>query len=282
MYFCIRDDDTSFFTDPEELEQAYQGIKNKAPVSLAIVPFCRAGSSKGVPEKFRNSWTVHPLHENDALVSYLRDEISAGRFEAMLHGYYHDEPNGEPEFAGTTDLEKRVLDGCKYLEDLLQTRVSVFVPPHNCIRRHGLRAIERAGLHLGGVAGVRSGWPLFSVRTWTTWARLKRWEYSGGVGVPFTLDMGSHREIPGCAVTPRSISAENEAIFDRALDVDGVFCAATHYWEMNIPSRRSGEPTVGQQLQRLVDRALADARVVWRSLGAIATQPEGPIQKRNL
>jgi hypothetical protein len=272
VYFCVRDDDTSFFTRPEELEQVYDGIKQKAPVSLAIVPFCRAGNSKGVPEKYRNQWTVHALHENVPLVTYLRREIAAGRFEAMLHGYYHDERNGAPEFAGTRDLEKRVLDGRRYLEDLLQTHITVFVPPHNSIRRHGLRAIERAGMHLGGVAGVRSGWPLLSVRTWRTWARLRRWRQEGGAGVPWVLDIGHHREVPGCAVTPRSIHKENEAMFESALSVGGVFCAATHYWEMKSPSRVPEQPTVGEQLRRLVDRAVGDPRVICRSLGSIATR----------
>lgn len=68
MYFCIRDDDTSFFTSPEELERAYGDIVRWGPVSLAVVPFHRAGTSKGVPEKFRGRWTVHRLHENQELV----------------------------------------------------------------------------------------------------------------------------------------------------------------------------------------------------------------------
>jgi hypothetical protein len=272
LYFCIRDDDTSFFTRPEELEQAYGSISCKAPISLAIVPFCRAGTSKGVPEKFRNQWTVHPLHENASLVSYLRQEIAQGRFEAMLHGYYHDERSGIPEFSGELDLQKRVLDGRKYLEDLLQTRISVFVPPHNSIGRLGLRAIEAAGLHLGGVAGVRSGWPLSSVRTWQTWARLKWWQYRGGVGVPWQLDMGGHREIPGNAITPFSRQSDNEAAFDAAISTCGVFCAATHYWELDAVSRIPKEPTVGEQLRLLVDRALQNPQVVCRSLGAIACE----------
>ena len=84
MYFCIRDDDTSFFTTPEELEQAYGEISKWGPISLAVVPFHRAGTSKSVPEKYRDRWTVHPLHENPDLVQYLRSGISKGCFEIML------------------------------------------------------------------------------------------------------------------------------------------------------------------------------------------------------
>jgi len=144
MYFCIRDDDTSFFTSPEDLERSYGKIKSVGPVSLAIIPFCLAGSSKAVPEKFRNRWTIHPLDQNRSLVSYLRLEIAAGRFEAMLHGYYHETRSLKPEFVSGDDLMSKVRDGRKYLEDVLETRIAVFVPPHNRIGRRGLSAIESA------------------------------------------------------------------------------------------------------------------------------------------
>src|SRR5262245_13284215 len=118
MHFCIRDDDTSFFTTPDQLEYAYGDVCRWGPISLAVVPFHRAGTSNGVPERFRGRWSVHPLHENRALVSYLRDGISKGRFEVMLHGYYHDEPDGVGEFRRGAGLVGRILDGRKYLQDL--------------------------------------------------------------------------------------------------------------------------------------------------------------------
>jgi hypothetical protein len=107
VYFRVRDDDTSFFTTPDELECAYGEATQWGPVSLAVIPYCRAGLSKGVPGKFRGRWSTHPLHENGALVRYLRAGVSEGRFEIMLHGYYHDEPSGRGEFSRGVDLEKK-------------------------------------------------------------------------------------------------------------------------------------------------------------------------------
>ena len=214
MHFCIRDDDTSFFTSPEELEHVYGEVSRLGPISLAVVPFQRAGVSKGVPEQFRGRWSVHPLHENQALVDYLREGISTGRFEIMLHGYHHDEPNGRPEFESGQHLAQRVADGRKYLEDLLGTTIRVFVPPRNTIGRHGLRAIASAGLHLGGTAGIRSGWSLVSGETWPLWLRLRRWRQRGGLGVPWVLDLGDHREIAGNAITPVARIQKNAAIFE--------------------------------------------------------------------
>ena len=209
MYFCIRDDDTSFFTSPEELEKAYGEITQWGPVSLAVVPFHKAGISKGVPEKFRGRWTVHPLHENTEIVTYLRKRVAEGRFEIMLHGYHHDEPNGQFEFAHGKYLTTRVCDGKKYLEDVFDTQIRVFVPPHNTTGRQGLRALSAAGLHLGGVAGVRSGWPVISRRTWTLWRRLRKWDDMGGCGIPWVLDLGSYCELAGNPITPTSSLTES-------------------------------------------------------------------------
>jgi peptidoglycan/xylan/chitin deacetylase (PgdA/CDA1 family) len=275
VYFCIRDDDTSFFTSPEELEHVYGAASRWGPISLAVVPFHRAGTSKAVPEKFRGRWSVHPLHENQPLVDYLRAGISAGRFEIMLHGYHHDEPDGRLEFASGVHLAQRITDGRKYLEDLLGTIIRVFVPPRNAIGRQGLRAIARAGLHLGGTAGVRHGWPPLSRQTWSLWLRLRRWRQHGGLGIPWVLDLGDHHEIPGNAVTPVASFQRNETVFENTLAMGGVFCVATHYWEQAAPSLHAGDPTVGEHLQRLIDRAVSDPRVVWRSVGEVVSESPG-------
>ena len=269
MLFCIRDDDTSFFTSPDELDRAYGEVTKYGPVSLAVIPFCRAGTSRGIPEAYRDRWSVHPLGENTALVEYLRHRIANGRYEAMLHGYHHDEPGIVREFVGGLDLSRKVREGKQYLEDLLHTTIRVFVPPHNAIDRSGLEAITREGLHLGGVAGVRSGWPVLSRTTWATWLRLRKWRVNGGAGIPWVLDLGDHREIAGTSITPLSSLQESEIIFEHARQVDGVFCAATHYWELDAPSRHSDAQTVGQHLRRLVDRAVSDRQVMWRSVGEI-------------
>jgi len=271
VYFCIRDDDTSFFTSPDELESAYGEIMKHGPVSLAIIPFCKAGTSKGVPEKYRRQWSVNPLHKNSALVEWLRDRIAQGRIEPMLHGYHHDEEDRLFEFVNGDRLAERVRDGRKYLENLLGSAIRVFVAPRNGIDREGLKAIANEGLHLAGVAGIRTGWPPLSRRSWVTWWRIRKWKSQGGQGIPWVLNLEDHREIAGNAVTPTSILQENEARYESARRLGGVFCAATHYWEFGVPCVPPNVGTVGEQLQRLVDRAKSDQQVVWRSVGDIVS-----------
>jgi len=273
MQFCIRDDDTSFFTSPEQLERAYRWCDQRTPVSLAVIPFCRAGRSECVPVQFRERWSVHALHDNRALVSYLRAGVASGRFEIMLHGYYHDVRHGRDEFARPENLRQCVFDGRYYLEDLLGGEVRVFVPPHNVIRASGLRAISNAGLHLAGTAGVRGGWPLSSSNTWRLWLRLRRWKRHGGVGIPWVLDLDDHREIYGNPVTSSSSMQRNVAAFRNALKRDGVFCVATHYWELDSPSQNSPTSTVGEQLQRFIVQAQASPHIQWCSVGDTLTMP---------
>jgi len=272
--FCIRDDDASYFTSPDVLDAVYGEVSVHGPISLAVVPFHRAGKSKGVPEKFRMRGSIHPLHNNRALVEYLRTGISKRRFEIMLHGYHHDEPDGLPEFTNRDDLLQRVSGGRKYLEDLLGTAVRVFVPPRNVIGAAGLRAIARESLHLGGTAGVRSGWPIAAPATWKTWLHLWKWRHAGGVGVPWILDLGDHREIAGNAVTPAAKFEDNQARFRTALAMGGVFCVATHYWEMSAPSVHDNAPRVGDQLRYLVQLALSNPQIVWRSVGDVVSKSD--------
>lgn len=272
MYFCIRDDDTSFFTSPEELDRAYGEISKWGPISLAVVPFHRAGTSKGVPEKFRGRWTIHPLHENQELVEYLRSNAANGRFEIMLHGYHHDEPTCRFEFARGNHLAERVSSGRKYLEDLLSARVRVFVAPRNTIGRQGLCALAKEGMHLGGVTGARSGWPLLSRKTWRLWWHLRNWRNQGGLGVPWILDLVDHREIAGNPATPVNSFRRNQSVFDLALDLGGAFCLATHYWELSTSSLIQDDPPVGEQLKYFADRARSDPRVTWRSVGDVVSE----------
>jgi hypothetical protein len=272
VYFCIRDDDTSFFTLPEELERLYGEITQWGPVSLAIVPFHRAGTSKSVPEAWRGRWSVHPLHQNRALVAYLRAGIASGRYEAMLHGYHHDDPSGRAEFSDGRGLVRKVSEGRKYLEDVLGAPIRVFVAPKNVIGRDGLRAIVHEGLHLAGTIGVRNGWPLLSLATWKNWLKVRRWRNESQAAIPWILDLSDHREITGNPVTPLASFKTSKANFDSALAVDGVFCLFTHYWELSAPSARDGELCVGEHLRQLVELARSSPRVLWRTVGDVVCQ----------
>ena len=86
MKFAIRDDDTAYFTRPEELERAYDFLE-KGPVSLSVIPFAVPCHEKGVrPYGEDIPFGYYPVGENPELVSYLRKND----YDLMLHGYSHE------------------------------------------------------------------------------------------------------------------------------------------------------------------------------------------------
>ena len=85
------------------------------------------------------------------------------------------------------------------------------------------------------------------------------------------MDLGDHREITGNADMPVAHFSSSKAAFDVALEVGGVFCMATHYWELPVASLHKGDPSVGEHLQYFIERARSDPRVMWRSVGDTLT-----------
>jgi hypothetical protein len=79
MKVALRDDDTSYFTEPERLESVYHDVWNRIPVGLAVVPHAAGFVDKAVPEKYWDAGRAFPLEENAALVKALRGHINAGR-----------------------------------------------------------------------------------------------------------------------------------------------------------------------------------------------------------
>src|SRR5712691_9637983 len=114
MYFVLRDDDTNFFTKPEQLEEGYEDIWRYGPVSLSIVPFHKGCRSKGIPEEFWGTSEIYPLDANENLVRSLRKWIRDGHIEAMLHGYHHEDFSGGPEFRAGKELHRKAVEGKAY------------------------------------------------------------------------------------------------------------------------------------------------------------------------
>jgi hypothetical protein len=81
----------------------------------------------------------------------------------------------------------------------------------------------------------------------------------------------------GNAVTPWSSLNVNEMRLDWAVAVGGVFCAATHYWELAVPSQCPGDPTVGEQLRQLIERAMSRPSATWCSVGDVICSGLAPL-----
>lgn len=254
--FAIRDDDTCFFTQPEDLDFVYGPYWGTVPISLAVVPF-------SVPaHRGRSFSTGHahdkmvPLGENLILVNYLREKIRKGQVEIMLHGYSHEYKLidgrwvGEFGWKSEEQLVWEVAEGKVYLERLLDTRILVFVPPSNTIGSAGIRAIRRIGLNLSGIMGLGGDRPFtldYSA------AYIKRWVYriQHGRPYPYPLKYGGHSELSAQALTPRSCREGLLNALGWCADKHVSFVLATHYWEFR------DDPTMHDTLTSLFNKAKA-------------------------
>jgi len=231
VHFAIRDDDINFFTKPKEIEGIYSGVWDTCPISLSITPFQRGYPEWLFPDCSRDNDEEFPLDLNEELVTFLRDGCARGRLSVLMHGYNHDIASGQPEFWAGEGLDEKAKKGKAYLESVLGTRITCFVPPHNALSREGIEAVVDAGMDIVGIQSFRPDKRVprlqnimpSLIRNW--YLRILREEY------PRPLWVADHWEIPystlGVLASPESLQAG----IRRAVQRRGSFCLSTHYWE---------------------------------------------------
>lgn len=254
MKVALRDDDTSYFTDPERLQAVYHDIWDRAPVCLAVIPRAAGFRDKAIPEQYWQAGRAFPLEENPGLVDRLRALISAGRVTVAQHGYTHEDFRDGSEFQAAPDIEQRLQAGHSYLEKTLSTRIRIFVPPHNALSKRGLAAISAAGLNLlGSFLSFRPSMRPWDGHTAANWWRVRRYRASLGLAksdrfiYPHVLHYHRHAEFGCHSLIPGTTLDELVQGFDRARSAGGHFCIATHYWEVDA--------TLKNVLQRFLDHA---------------------------
>ena len=51
----VRDDDTSYFTEPGRLEAVYHDVWDRIPVGLAVIPQAAGFADKAIPEQYSDA-----------------------------------------------------------------------------------------------------------------------------------------------------------------------------------------------------------------------------------
>jgi hypothetical protein len=237
---ALRDDDTSYFTEPDRLEAVYHDVWDRLPVCLAVIPRAAGFRDKAIPEQYWHAGRAFPLEENPALVDGLRALIAARRVTIAQHGYTHEDFPGGYEFQAAPDIEQRLQAGRAYLDRTLQTRVSLFVPPHNALSKRGLAAISAAGLNLlGSFLSFRPSMRPWDEHTASNWWRVRRYRASLGLErsdrfiYPHVLRYRRHAEFGCHGLIPGTTLDHLVEGFERARRAGGHFCLATHYWEVD-------------------------------------------------
>lgn len=234
MQILLRDDDVNYFTSPDELEQVYAPIRDFGPASLGIVPFQTGCKSGAVPPRFRASDATYPIGENEELVEYIRSHIADGNVRIMLHGYSHEDFDKGWEFEACPDPRQRVREGKKYLEDVFDTEITTFVPPHNSLSRRCAKAVVDEGLDILTAFGH---WPWerpITLRNVVNFARLASFRLRHGKRRRYyhPLRFESHHEHASYSLIEDTPISEVDEGLKFTYENDGSACIAYHYWEL--------------------------------------------------
>jgi predicted deacetylase len=254
MKVALRDDDTSYFTDPDRLDAVYRDVWDRLPVCLAVIPHAMGFADKAIPERYWQANRAYPLEENAALVSRLRGWLAEGRITVAQHGFTHEDFTDGHEFQAAPDIESRLARGQGYLEHTLGTRIRTFVPPHNALSKRGLHAVSAAGLNLlGSFLSFRPSLRPWDYRTPANWWRVRSYRAathrakSDRMVYPHVLRYARHAEFGCHSLIPGTTLEALVAGFEEARRNGGHFCLATHYWEVDA--------TLKDVLVRFLDHA---------------------------
>jgi hypothetical protein len=175
----VRDDDISFFTDPERFERSHDFlIRNRIPFNVAAVPEADGSAlhEPGVPEGFLPSGAAglpggRPIGENTRLVNAIR---GYGFIEVSQHGWSHAGTSaGVPEFLRQDrgEIVNRLERGRELLEAAFGKRPAFFVPPRDRVSRPALEEIRK---RYAGICMSRFPHGLIPVRLWPRFLLNKR------------------------------------------------------------------------------------------------------------
>jgi len=259
MKVVIRDDDTSYFTKVEDISCAYDFLSEEDCISLSIVPYTVPMHKDDVfPYGKGIKGGYYDIADNRKLVDYLINKHRQGKFDFLLHGYTHEymlvrnKWIAEMKWKGIEQLNKELTEGKKHLENLLGTKISVFVAPNNIIDKKAIEVIEKLRMNYSGIIGVfdRKINLKYSVNFIKRWGfrLLKKIQY------PQIMDYGKHKELNAYTLDSyERLVYEYKTCKERGTP----FVIYTHYWKLNEGSKEK------ELLKRIYEYVIKDgAKVV--------------------
>jgi hypothetical protein len=292
MRFAIRDDDTNYFTTPEELEHCYGNIWDTVTPSLFLISSVKGNWLYWVhqiyKDKRQTDWagwqsddTVYPIADNRALTAFLKDKINEGRLDVGFHAKYHR--NGDDslpqevnnnyvrgaEFFTNRDLTDYIRTEVSQLEELLSCNISVFTPPQNLLSERGYQSVINAGLNLCG-GGISSYKKQKDLRGVVNLAKLISYKAFNGMGdYPYVQRFTTHNEIiHHYPLQPKTELKSLIASFEEVRKADGDFVLSTHYAEFNYLMEPNRKMTLKNTLEELLNH-VSKYNVTYTSLSEL-------------
>lgn len=154
----IRDDDTSFFTRPDQLERIYGKLwEHNIPVALAVIP-AQSGDTRvrhrsgapydpSIPPAYRGKSKNYPINENKILCEFLNEKVAHGLVQICQHGYEHT----YMEFKNNNgvEIETAIQRGQKIFEQVFSNMIpKIFIAPYDHISHIAMKHVLENEFHL--------------------------------------------------------------------------------------------------------------------------------------
>lgn len=234
MIIAIRDDDTCYFTKPQQLQFVYGPYWDVCPITLSVIPFADArikSQEALVPSEYYGIAKQYPIDTNDELTAFLKDQLERKRIGISMHGYSHFMENGKPEFKSGHDFSAKVLHGKKCLEKLFGCQITVFTAPNNSMSRRGAKAVIDAGMNIVMAYGFNPWERPVNYKTVKSFVCLliHYLKYKRNYPYPGVLDCGTHKEHACVLISIKSRFEQLKECFDFLRNKNANMCIATHY-----------------------------------------------------
>jgi hypothetical protein len=250
---AIRDDDTCFFTNPDELNVAFGSqISKGIKITLSVIPntngkFRYTNLSKHGTIKRRKFW------ENLELNNYLKNRIYKNEIDVVMHGFTHEyskEAVPELKWKDAELARIQLIDAFNDFEKYLHKKIKTFVPPSNALSSEIAKVICSHGLNISGVIEKNFNRPI-NIYSMCNFIRKVSFKLTRGFTIPYVLNYGSHKELTFYNLTPSANINKLNRELAYCAKFNLPFVLTTHYWEL------LKNPKLLNELDLLTDKALS-------------------------
>ncbi len=259
MRFSIRDDDTNFYTTPQELENCYGDIWEEFAPTLSLISKVKGNWLYWVhqiyKDKHNTDWQAwkddnasHPIEDNKELVSFLKEKVKEGKLDIAYHAKFHRNEDPTPpternnnyvrgaEYYTNRNVTNEIKQEVAFLSHLFNYQISVFTPPQNMLSMKGYRSVIDAGLNIcgGGISFFKKAKDIQGISNIAKQLTFKLLHKESDY--PFVLHFSDHNEI--AYHYPLQPTTRLDSLiydFDMVRRYDGDFVLSTHYAEFEYP-----------------------------------------------
>lgn len=244
MKIAIRDDDTSYYTSPDELISAFSGLE-WFPISLSIVPFATANHAGTKPYgDIELHGKYASIGENLELVSFIKEKITLGQFEIVQHGINHEyikDENGQwqPEtvFLNRQSLSEGMQKGKMYLEEVFNMEIKTFAAASNAVTDQCAFSLDELGMNTNSLIS-RHFDRSFSLDYLINYTKCNLFKLLTGMRYGGILKFQYHKELTTYEFLTYEKAME---IYRKNKKYDYPLVFYTHYWNLNNDKNKQSQ-----------------------------------------